>query len=138
MSFGPRKGNEADREPAMVDRDAAASMAHQFYLDGQQSVMAGGYQAGCDLGHDVGLGARNDHARPFVVGVMQGHAAGLEERHQLIELALETARPGAAVGDGGRSRMNDTHVQATWPERQAAIVAEGEPEVWAEQEAEAG
>jgi hypothetical protein len=87
--FGPRRGSEADCEPTAetVDRDAAAAMARQFYADGQESVTHGGYQAGHDLAFDVGYGARNDHVRSFVAGVLEGHAAGLQARRELIEAA---------------------------------------------------
>lgn len=92
--IGPRRGSEPDREPrrqAGMDPDAQAAAArlfHQAYLDGQQSVTRGGYQAGHSLGHDVGYGAdHGQHHRSFVVGVLEGHAAGLEARRELIEAA---------------------------------------------------
>jgi len=92
--FGPRRGSEADREPAAetVDRDAAAAMAHQFYADGQKSVTRGGYRAGHDLAFDVGYGARNDEARPFVRGVLEGHEAGLDARRELLEAMRDRDR----------------------------------------------
>jgi hypothetical protein len=115
--FGPRKGSEAASEPAMVDRDAAAAVARQFYADGQAAVTGGGYQAGHDLAWDVGYGARNDHVRPFVAGVLEGHAAGLEARRELIE----AARAGQAAAE---SRAAHGRIEA----RQAAAQPELEAE----------
>jgi hypothetical protein len=96
--FGPRRGSEADCEPAAgtVDRDAAAAMAHQFYTDGQKSITHGGYRAGHDMAFDVGYGARNDHVRSFVAGVLEGHDAGMAARRELLE-AIATQRVRAAV-----------------------------------------
>lgn len=79
---GP-KLQPGERQPN-PDLDAAASLAHQFYLDGQQSVTRGGYDAGKNLGHDVGFGARQD-TRAFVHGVMDGFAQGTEARHDLAD-----------------------------------------------------
>jgi hypothetical protein len=110
--LGPRRGSEADREPApeTVDRDAAAAIAHQFYLDGQRSVTRGGYQAGHDLGHDVGFGVRNDHARQFVGGVLEGHAEGMEHRRQLAE-AAERGHA-AALARAAHARLDQRQVEA--------------------------
>jgi hypothetical protein len=116
--FGPRRGSQADREPTAetVDRDAAATMAFQFYADGQKSVTHGGYQAGHDLAFDVGYGARNDHVRPFVVGVLEGHAAGLEARRELIEAAK--AGQAAAESRAAHARI-ETWQTAVQPELEA-------------------
>ncbi len=68
--FGPRRGSEHDREPerhAGMDHDAlAASLHHQAYLDGQQSVTRDP-----QAGYDVGCGARHDHGRSFARAVMR-------------------------------------------------------------------
>ncbi len=94
--FGPRRGYQHDREPerhAGMDHDAlaaAASLHHQAYLDGQQSVTRDP-QAGYDLGYDVGYGARNDHGRSFARALMQGHADGMAARAELAEAAKRGA-----------------------------------------------
>ena len=117
--FGPRRGSEADRESAAetVDRDAAAAMARQFYADGQKSVTHGGYQAGHDLAFDVGYGARNDHVRSFVAGVLEGHAAGLEARRELIE----AAKAGQAAAG---SRSAHARIEARQAAAQPGLEAE--------------
>jgi hypothetical protein len=116
--FGPRRGSEADREPTAetVDRDVAAAMAYQFYADGQKSVTHGGYQAGHDLAFDVGYGARNDHARSFVAGVLEGHAAGLKARSELIEVAK--AGQSAAESRAAHARI-EARQAAAQPELEA-------------------
>jgi len=86
MSFGPR------REPGGVSPEvaAAASLAAEFYEDGRNSVLHGGYASGHDLGHDVGYGADNDaDRRGFVRGVLEGHAKGLEARRELLAALSE-------------------------------------------------
>ena len=55
------------------------------------------HPAGFTLGHDTGLSARQD-TRGFVHGILDGFAAGSEQRHQL---AAELLR-----GDGSR-RVTD-------------------------------
>jgi hypothetical protein len=117
--FGPRRGSEADREPAgeTVDRDAAAAMAHQFYADGQRSVTHGGYQAGHDLAFDVGYGARNDDARMFVRGVLEGHASGLDARRELLEATDAPQR--AARAAEARARLEARQTELTEPEHEA-------------------
>lgn len=116
--FGPRRGHKADREPAAetVDRDAAAAVAREFYADGQKSVTCGGYQAGHDLAFDVGYGARNDHVRSFVAGVLEGHAAGLEARRELIEAAKAGQ---AAAGSRAAHARIEARQAATQPELEA-------------------
>lgn len=69
-------------QPVSADMAAAASLAAEFYRDGQESVTKGGYQAGANLGHDVGYGARQD-ARSFVHGVIEGFERGTQARQQL-------------------------------------------------------
>ena len=116
--FGPRRGSEADREPApeKVDLAAASAMAHELYTDGQKSVTHGGYQAGHDLGHDVGYGARNDHGRSFVTGVLEGHAEGMEARRELIEAAQ--AGQAAAAARAAQTRIAERQAD-TQPEMEA-------------------
>jgi hypothetical protein len=102
---------------------AAASLFYQAYIDGQQSVTRGGYQAGHSLGRDVGYGADNgQHHRSFVVGVLEGHAVGLEGRRDLIEAA-----------ERGRAAKAAREAHARIDSRQQAA-ADNQPEL----EAEAG
>jgi hypothetical protein len=124
--IGPRRGSGPDREPrrrAGTDPDAQAAAArlfHQAYLDGQQSVTRGGYQAGHSLGHDVGYGADNgQHHRSFVAGVLEGHAAGLEARRELIE----------AAGRGeAASTVRDAHARIDARQQETAADTQPEPE----------
>lgn len=114
--FGPRVGSEADRtpEPATVNRDAAASLHHQAYLDGQQSVTQNP-QAGYDLGYDTGLGARNNAGRVFARALMEGHDAGLAARAELSEAAK-----------AGMAAQHAREAHARIEERQAAPEPEAE------------
>ena len=57
------------------------------YEQGRQAHLSGGYQAGFTLGHDTGLSARQD-TRGYVHGILDGFAAGTEQRHQLAEQLL--------------------------------------------------
>ena len=57
------------------------------YQQGRQAHLSGGYQAGFTLGHDTGLSARQD-TRGYVHGILDGFAAGTEQRHQLAEQLL--------------------------------------------------
>lgn len=103
MSFGPK----AEPGEPSADTQAAATVgtwaAQQAYLLGQESVTQGGYPSGHDLGHDVGLGARNDAGRSFVVGVLEGHAAGLAARAELSDAAK--AGQAAAVARDAHARL---------------------------------
>jgi hypothetical protein len=77
------------------DHDERARAA--AYQRGRQAHLSGGYEAGFTLGHDTGLSARQD-TRGYVHGILDGFAAGSEQRHQL---AAELLR-----GDGSR-RVTD-------------------------------
>jgi hypothetical protein len=57
------------------------------YQQGRQARRSGGYQAGFTLGHDTGLSARQD-TRGYVHGILDGFAAGTEQRHQLAQQLL--------------------------------------------------
>ena len=57
------------------------------YQQGRQAHLSGGYRAGFTLGHDTGLSARQD-TRGYVHGILDGFAAGTEQRHQLAEQLL--------------------------------------------------
>ena len=57
------------------------------YERGRQAHLSGGYEAGFTLGHDTGLSARQD-TRGYVHGILDGFAAGTEQRHQLAEQLL--------------------------------------------------
>ena len=57
------------------------------YEQGRQAHLSGDYQAGFTLGHDTGLSARQD-TRGYVHGILDGFAAGTEQRHQLAEQLL--------------------------------------------------
>jgi hypothetical protein len=127
--IGPRRGSEPDREPrrqAGMDPDAqaaAAGLFHQAYIDGREHERARltDPQAGYDLGHDVGLGARTGRGRAYVVRIMQGHADGLEARHELLEAA-------------GRGQVAKTacDAHARIDARQQEAAAETQPELQAE------
>ncbi len=93
--IGPRRDPETEPAAGMDGEElaAAARLAHEFYADGQKSVTQGGYPAGYDLGHDVGYGARNDAGRSFAVGVLEGHAAGLEARREMAAKAKDAPAP---------------------------------------------
>jgi hypothetical protein len=116
VSFGPKAGSGHDRtpEPQTVDADAAASLYHQAFTDGQQSVTRDP-QAGYDLGFDVGYGARNDHGRVFARQLMAGHDDGLAARHELAE----AARSGLAASEAraAHARM-DARREADQPDPQ--------------------
>jgi hypothetical protein len=62
------------------------------YQRGRQTHLSGGYEAGFTLGHDTGLSARQD-TRGYVHGILDGFAAGSEQRHQL---AAELLRGGGS------------------------------------------
>jgi hypothetical protein len=108
--------SETEPEARTVNLDAAARMAHQFYVDGQESVTRGGYQAGHALAFDVGYGARNDQTRAFVNGVLEGHAAGLQARRELIEAAR--AGQAAAAARAAHDRIAARQPEPE-PEREA-------------------
>jgi hypothetical protein len=77
------------------------------YQRGHQAHLAGGYQAGFTLGHDTGLSARQD-TRGYVHGILDGFAAGTQQRHQLAEELLR--------GDRARhtaSRQGDREAEAS-------------------------
>ena len=61
------------------------------YQQGRQAQLSGGYQAGFTLGHDTGLSARQD-TRGYVLGILDGFAAGTQTRHQLVEEVLRRDR----------------------------------------------
>jgi len=86
--IGPRAGSEADRTPQADDvaADAGTWAAQQAYQLGREHATAEltDPQAGYNLGHDVGL--------------MQGHADGLEARHELME-AAERGQAAATARD---------------------------------------
>jgi hypothetical protein len=100
--IGPRAQPQPEPAHGLPDADleAAAALAHQFFLDGQASVTQGGYQAGHDLAFDVGYGARNDNARSFVAGALEGHAAGLAARYELQDAAKAGTAPA-----GGQTQL---------------------------------
>jgi hypothetical protein len=66
------------------------------YQRGRDAHLSGGYDEGFTLGHDTGLSARQD-TRGYVHGILDGFAAGSEQRHQLAEQLLRRgqARPAA-------------------------------------------
>jgi hypothetical protein len=57
------------------------------YEQGRQAHLSGGYEAGFTVGHDTGLSARQD-TRGYVHGILDGFAAGSQQRHQLAEQLL--------------------------------------------------
>jgi flagellar biosynthesis/type III secretory pathway protein FliH len=63
---------------------------------GRQAHLTGGYQAGYALGHDTGLSARQD-TRGYVHGILDGFAAGCQERHQLTEQLLRRTHAAPAT-----------------------------------------
>jgi len=70
------------------------------YQRGRQAHLSGGYEAGFTLGHDTGLSARQD-TRGYVHGILDGFAAGNEQRHQLASELLRRDQPRRAVGRQG-------------------------------------
>jgi len=100
--IGPRAGSEADRTPQADDvaADAGTWAAQQAYQLGREHATAEltDPQAGYNLGHDVGLGARTGQGRAYTVRLMQGHADGLEARHELME-AAERGQAAATARD---------------------------------------
>ena len=69
---------------------------------GRQAHLSGGYQTGFTLGHDTGLSARQD-TRGYVHGILDGFAAGSDQRHQLAsELLRRDQVRRAASGQGDR------------------------------------
>jgi hypothetical protein len=72
------------------------------YQQGRDAHLSGGYQAGFSLGHDTGLSARQD-TRGYVHGILDGFAAGSEQRHQLASELLRRDQARRAAGrQGGR------------------------------------
>ncbi len=67
------------------------------YQRGRQAHLAGGYQAGFTLGHDTGLSARQD-TRGYVHGILDGFAAGTQQRHQLADQLLRRDQARRAAG----------------------------------------
>jgi hypothetical protein len=61
------------------------------YQQGRDAHLAGGYETGFTLGHDTGLSARQD-TRGYVHGILDGFAAGTQQRHQLAEELLRPAQ----------------------------------------------
>jgi hypothetical protein len=61
------------------------------YQRGRDAHLSGGYEAGFTLGHDTGLSARQD-TRGYVHGILDGFAAGSEQRHQLASELLRGDR----------------------------------------------
>jgi hypothetical protein len=81
------------------------------YREGKADAPRDGYQAGRDLGHDTGLSARQG-TRGYVHGILDGWAAGCEERHRLTEQLLRETAP-------GRDRP-ERQVSEQWAKRPAA------------------
>jgi hypothetical protein len=57
------------------------------YQQGRDAHLSGGYEQGFTLGHDTGLSARQD-TRGYLHGILDGFAAGTQQRHQLAEELL--------------------------------------------------
>jgi hypothetical protein len=71
------------------------------YQRGRDAHLSGGYEAGFTLGHDTGLSARQD-TRGYVHGILDGFAAGSEQRHQLAAELLRDGPRRAADRQPGR------------------------------------
>lgn len=61
--------------------------------EGQAVKTRDGYLTGYDLGHDTGLGARQD-TRGYVHGILDGWAAGCQERQELADRLARSTPPG--------------------------------------------
>ena len=66
------------------------------YQQGRQAHLSGGYEAGFTLGHDTGLSARQD-TRGYVHGILDGFAAGTQNRQQLADQLLRRDQARRAV-----------------------------------------
>src|SRR5262249_6614579 len=90
------RGNEHD------ERVRAAA-----YQRGRDAHVSGGDDEGSTVGNDTGLSARQD-TRGYVHGILDGFAAGSEQRHQLAE---ELLRRGQARHTA--SRQGDREAEAS-------------------------
>ena len=77
------------------------------YQQGRQAHLSGGYDEGYTLGHDTGYSARQD-TRAYVHGILDGFAAGTEERHRLAADLLRRSQPNPAV-----ARQADREAEAS-------------------------
>ena len=118
-SAGAVSGDEGDYLPVRRETlDAVTKMladGHEHderlraaaYQQGREAHLSGGYEAGFTLGHDTGLSARQD-TRGYVHGILDGFAAGSEERHQLAGELLRRDQARHAT-----SRQGDREAEAS-------------------------
>lgn len=100
------KSDQLDRWQAYAD----AMLALGFRL-GRGELEAMTYAEAFDLGHDTGLGVRQD-CRAIVRGIIDGYSAGCQARHRLVAELLgkgERCDNGAA---GKQQELPNTATQA--------------------------
>lgn len=121
MSSNVRRAREAAAIAKSDQLDAwrayADAMLALGFALGRGSVLAMTYAEAFDLGHDTGLGARQD-TRAIVRGIIDGYSAGCQARHRLVAELL--GKEGNPCGKSEGMRPQPSAKRSTSATRAAA------------------